>query len=382
MNSNVVKLGEYLYIKGRIGWKGLKKEEYLSSGDYMIINGESLTDDGIDWSKAGFITKERYEESPEIMLQKGDILLTKDGTIGKIGYVYELPKPTTVASGVFVIRNIKPELIETRYIYNYLISPIFKKFVVARTEGSVIPHLYQKDFVELDLFLPDLNTQKKIVNLIDTVDNKIEINKQIIQNIYEQVSSIYKFRFEDFGENGGVKPDNWIDSTLGEIVKISSGKRPNEKVSKKNKDYKYLVIGASSPIGYSGTFNYNERVIVTGRVGTHGVLQRFDYPIWASDNTLVIKSDYYEYAYQILSRVNYKALNRGSTQPLITQSDLKSIPILLPDTDALQKFEDDVFDLMNKIKHSELEVKKLLELKKVLLNEVFINNLNVENIEI
>ena len=72
-----VKLGDYLYIKGRIGWKGLKKDEYLESSDYRIINGESLTKDGIDWGKAGYISAERYDESPEIMLQIGDILLSK-----------------------------------------------------------------------------------------------------------------------------------------------------------------------------------------------------------------------------------------------------------------------------------------------------------------
>ena len=75
MKYNNVKLGDYLYIKGRIGWKGLKKEEYLPKSDYRIINGESLTEDGIDCSKAGYISRERYEESPEIMLENKDILI-------------------------------------------------------------------------------------------------------------------------------------------------------------------------------------------------------------------------------------------------------------------------------------------------------------------
>ena len=150
-----VKLGEYLYIKGRIGWKGLKKDEYLDSSDYRIINGESLTKDGIDWNKAGFISKERYDESPEIMLQVGDILLSKDGTIGKIGYVDNLDSPSTVASGIFVIRNIKPDIISTQFIYYLLKSKLFSAFIASRTEGSVIPHLYQKDFMEFAFPLPN-----------------------------------------------------------------------------------------------------------------------------------------------------------------------------------------------------------------------------------
>ena len=149
-----VKLGDYLYIKGRIGWKGLKKSEYLSQSEYRIINGETLTQSGIDWNKAGYISEERYVESPEIMLKVGDILLSKDGTIGKIGYVDSLELPTSVASGIFVIRNTKPDIISTTFIYYLLKSRLFTSFIAARTEGSVIPHLYQKDFMEFEFPLP------------------------------------------------------------------------------------------------------------------------------------------------------------------------------------------------------------------------------------
>ena len=160
-----VKLGDYLYIKGRIGWKGLKKDEYLESSDYRIINGESLTKDGIDWRKAGYISAERYDESPEIMLQTGDILLSKDGTIGKIGYVDRLDYPSTVASGIFVIRNIKPDIISTPFIYYLLKSKLFTAFIASRTEGSVIPHLYQKDFMEFMIPLPNAQEMNQFDSL-------------------------------------------------------------------------------------------------------------------------------------------------------------------------------------------------------------------------
>lgn len=159
-NTQSVKLGDYLYIKGRIGWKGLKKSEYLPISDYRIINGESLTLSGIDWNKAGYISAERYEESPEIMLNIGDILLSKDGTIGKIGYVDKLESPSSVASGIFVIRNTRQAEISTQFIYYLLKSRLFKAFITSRTEGSVIPHLYQKDFMEFEFQLPSPDDMK------------------------------------------------------------------------------------------------------------------------------------------------------------------------------------------------------------------------------
>lgn len=174
-----VKLGDYLYIKGRIGWKGLKKSEYLPQSEYRIINGETLTQSGIDWNKAGYISEERYIESPEIMLKVGDILLSKDGTIGKIGYVDSLELPTSVASGIFVIRNTKPDIISTTFIYYLLKSRLFTSFIAARTEGSVIPHLYQKDFMEFEFPLP---TAEKMAEFEDVTEPMFS---QIVNNLNE-----------------------------------------------------------------------------------------------------------------------------------------------------------------------------------------------------
>ena len=171
-----VSLGDYLYIKGRIGWKGLKKSEYLSDSNYRIINGESLTMSGIDWNKAGYISKERYDESPEIMLEIGDILLSKDGTIGKIGYVDELERPTTVASGIFVIRNLRKDVLSTHFVYYLLKSRLFKAFIASRTEGSVIPHLYQKDFVEFLFPLPPIDVMKKFDKLTGPMFQQTIVN--------------------------------------------------------------------------------------------------------------------------------------------------------------------------------------------------------------
>ena len=181
--TTYVKLGDYLYIKGRIGWKGLKKNEYLSESNYRIINGETLTKSGIDWNKAGYISEERYTESPEIMLQIGDILLSKDGTIGKIGYVDELELPTSVASGIFVIRNNQPDVISTTFIYYLLKSKIFDSFIIARTEGSVIPHLYQKDFMDFEFPLPSpelMNEfEKTTSSMFNQIINNLKENKKL-----------------------------------------------------------------------------------------------------------------------------------------------------------------------------------------------------------
>ena len=113
------------------------------------------------------------------MLQIGDILLSKDGTIGKIGYVDRLDSPSTVASGIFLIRNIKPDIISTQFIYYLLKSKLFSAFIASRTEGSVIPHLYQKDFMGFMIPLP--NTEE--MNQFDNLTSPLFAN--IVKNLRE-----------------------------------------------------------------------------------------------------------------------------------------------------------------------------------------------------
>ena len=176
-------ISESLYIKGRIGWKGLKKGEYLKTGDYRIINGSNISNGVIDWSNCGYITKQRYFESPEIMLKKGDILITKDGTIGKVAIVNKLEYPSTIASGLFILRNNVPEKWNTLFLYYYLQTNRFKEFIHSRTEGSVIPHLYQKDFENLEIPYISLTEQYKISSKLDLIQRKISLNRQINDNL-------------------------------------------------------------------------------------------------------------------------------------------------------------------------------------------------------
>lgn len=135
-------------------------------------------------------------------------------------------------------------------------------------------------------------------------------------------------------------------------------------------------------MGYTNKILYSEPILIIGRVGTLGIVQRINSPCWASDNTLVIKSNYYEYVFQILKNINYENLNRGSTQPLITQNDLKNIQILLPDLSTLEQFENNVDSLMKLYNKNILENNFLNKLKNYLLPKLMNGEIDVENIEL
>lgn len=135
-------------------------------------------------------------------------------------------------------------------------------------------------------------------------------------------------------------------------------------------------------MGYTSEPNYTKKILVTGRVGTHGVIQRFRTPCWASDNTLVITSFYYEFTNQVLHKFDYSSMNRGSTQPLITQGDLKKISVLVPDNDTLVKFENLAGSLMSKCEENINENRRLSSLRDELLPKLMSGELDVSDIDL
>lgn len=182
------KVGNNTYVKGRIGWKGLKSEDFIDEGPYLITGTDFNKDGSINWENTYHVNQERYDEDPFIQLQDNDVLITKDGTIGKVVYVGNLKGLSCLNSGIFLTRPIKNEYI-SKYFFWILNSNVFKVFVDHYSGGSTIQHLYQKVFVNFRFPIPSLTEQKKNVSyldektslidsLIDKTQRKIEILKE------------------------------------------------------------------------------------------------------------------------------------------------------------------------------------------------------------
>ena len=147
-----INLGRSSILKARIGWQGLTTAEYLNSGEYNLITGTDFKDGYIDWENCVYVEKDRFDQDKNIQVQANDVLVTKDGTIGKVAFVNEVYKPTTLNSGVFVIRPLDRAYI-SRFFYFILMSEYFELFLSKLAAGSTISHLYQKNYITLLLIL-------------------------------------------------------------------------------------------------------------------------------------------------------------------------------------------------------------------------------------
>lgn len=169
----VKKLGNVATLKARIGWQGLTTAEYRKTGDYFLITGTEFSNGYIDWESCFYVDFLRYKQDRNIQIKENDVLVTKDGTIGKVAFIKRPPKPATLNSGVFVIRPID-ESFHPEFFYYVLLSDIFDRFLSQLSAGSTINHLYQKDFVNFEFYVPEDNKEQiRIATILSDMDTEI-----------------------------------------------------------------------------------------------------------------------------------------------------------------------------------------------------------------
>ena len=158
-------LGSTAILKARIGWQGLTTSEYLESGDYFLVTGTEFNNGRIDWGSCHYVDESRYVQDKYIQVKMDDVLVTKDGTIGKVALIRDLPRPATLNSGVFVIRPID-NAFHPAFFYYLLCSKVFRDFLAQLSAGSTINHLYQKDFVTFKYRTPPTIAEQNAVAVI------------------------------------------------------------------------------------------------------------------------------------------------------------------------------------------------------------------------
>ena len=175
---------------GRVGWKSLKSDEYVDDG-YVFLSTPNIKNKDIDFENVNYITKERYEESPEIMLEEGNVLLVKDGsTLGITNIVRSLPRPSTVNSSIGVLK-IKSKDISPDFLYWYL-SGHYRQNIIQRIKGGMgVPHLFQSDIKKFFVLLPSRDEQEIISKFVNKETSKLDL---ITEKHHERIRLLKEYR--------------------------------------------------------------------------------------------------------------------------------------------------------------------------------------------
>ena len=171
-HKNSVSFKSDVSLKARIGWQGLTTGEYEVSSDCYLVTGTDLNGGAVNWASCWQVAQKRYDQDPNIQLKNNDVLVTKDGTIGKVGFVADLSAKATLNSGVFVIRPTTNHLVP-EYLRYVMFSSLFRRFLDRLAAGSTISHLYQKDFVNFAFAVPAVDEQVVVSKMLDDVDSEI-----------------------------------------------------------------------------------------------------------------------------------------------------------------------------------------------------------------
>ena len=394
----IKKLKELLIIKGRIGWKGLKKSEFSNKG-IIIINGPNIKNKKIDWKNCLRVPKWRYDESEEISVKKNDILMTKDGTIGKLAYIKIIHEPATLASGIFLIRT-KSKKLSQNFLYNYFNSNIFKNLVASRIEGSVIPHLYQRDIEQLIIPIPSYVEQHDISKILYDLDMQIE-NLQNQNKLLEQMAqAIFKSWFVDFdlitefkdSELGKI-PKEWHWEQLDNIAiflnglplqkyrttsnsflpvikirEMKNGISKNTEKARTDVDKKYIVNNGDILFSWSGTLELTIWEFDKGALNQH---------LFKVTSLTYEKWFYYMWIKYHLNEFRRIANDKTTTMGHIRRCHISEAMVLIPTINIMKKMNRVMGSLFGQMINNKSSVQTLIKIRDELLPKLMSGELRV-----
>ncbi|UDE97418.1 restriction endonuclease subunit S [Ligilactobacillus salivarius] len=343
------KLGEVATSHARIGWQNLRTSEFLNSGYYMLITGTDFKNGAIDFSNIHYVEKKRYDQDKNIQIKGENILVTKDGTLGKVAYIDKLSKPATLNTGVFNIKVIDKAVVNPQYLFQYLKAPFLLKFASEQSTGGTIKHLNQGVLIKFPIPLPSIDEQKKIANFFRSIESLIALHQRKLEHLQEQKKGLLQ---KMFPKNGETVPevrfpgftDAWEQRKLGDVATFKQGvqvgleKQYTEKApgrerfirivdyTQKTEDIRYI-----DKIPNANYVDKNDVVVVrygaAGFVGhgISGIIANNMFTVNPFEN--LDKTYLYTYIKQDKIRKYLNSNSGSSTMPAINFNIMKTLPI-------------------------------------------------------
>ena len=278
------------------------------------------------------------------IVHEGDIVYSRRGDIEKCAYVSQEQDGWFCGTGCLKIR-INSNLAVPKFVAYYLSTDEIKSWIVGNAVGTTMLNLNTSVLADVPLSLPSIQMQKRCVQILDSIENKIALNNRINHNLEEQAQALYKSWFVDFEPFKGGKfvdselgmiPEGWHVGTLSELLEVRYGK-----------DHKALKDGNTPVFGSGGLMRYAERALYNGesvlipRKGTLNNVMYFNGPFWTVDTmfyTVERSSNVIKYCHLFLLTQDLASMNAGSAVPSMTTDILNNLPLLIPSSQVLEAF--------------------------------------------
>lgn len=188
-NWYMIKLKYFSYLKGRIGWQGLTADEFIDEGPYLIT-GTDFENGRIQFDRSYHISDERYNQAPEIQLKVGDLLVTKDGTVGKMAYVDTLPGKASLNSHLLLIRPLENKF-DNRFLFWLMSSSVFNGYTEYAQDGTVMSSLSQEKIGNFIAYFPEITEQQAVADFLDKECAQID---SIAADLEKQIALLQQYK--------------------------------------------------------------------------------------------------------------------------------------------------------------------------------------------
>lgn len=401
----VKKIKHRCYVKARVGWKGLKSDEFLAEGFAYLVTGSDFKNDAVNWKECYHIDEERYNDDPFIQLKNEDLLITKDGTIGKLAIVRKLDKPACLNSGIFVVRSTNKDF-STEFLFWILKSKAFTQFNDYTSYGSTIQHLYQNVFVEFSYPFPTPEEQTAIATYLDrkTVEiDELIVDKKRLLELYEEEKKAIINQAVTKGINPDVTlkdsgiewlgeiPEHWEVKKVKHVLKSLNSIRVPLSAEERGKMVvrEYDYYGASGVIDKVEDYLFDEPLLLIGEDGANLVTRstRLSFiargKYWVNNHAHILKPTFglLEYYCELMELCDYSIWISGSAQPKLTSENLMNIQIIVPPMEEQKEIINYLGDECALIDAKKAKTEKLIELlteyRTALISEVVTGKIKV-----
>lgn len=373
------------------------KEAYCEDG-ISLIRSQNVLDFAFSAGGLAYINELQAEKLKNVIVEEDDVLLNLTGdSVARACIVHKKYLPARVNQHVCIIRADSSKAIPSYLLYYLQLN---KEYLLQLASGGATRNALTKDMINnLELELPTIKEQQKVVAVLDDIQKKIDFNNAINENLLEQALTMYAIQFAALDRNGcigdycSVKSgfafkSSWWTTTGVKVIKIGSINQDNMNLSEcsyvdedkinKAKDFKVnagdlLIAMTGATIGKFAMVPYSsDTLLVNQRVGK----------FFLGNNPV----EKLPFIYCTLKQpdVYYEIVNRGqgSAQPNISASDIMSIPCVIPSKEAINKFNKTIQPLFDLIISNQRENHHLSTFRDSLLPKLMSGEIDVSKLDI
>ncbi len=353
----------------------IKVSCFVDSG-VPVLNGSNLEGFSLSEKTFRYVTREKADSLNKANAHRGDIVITHRGTLGQIVFIPQDSKYDryVISQSQFRVRcndKVLPE-----YLVYYFHTPIGQHKLLSNASQVGVPALARPSstFQQIEVVLPELSIQKRVVEIISTIQKKIVNNQELNDNLQQQAQAIYFSMFID-------NPDPaWSHGHLSDLITVKYGKD-----HKKLADGIYPVYGSGGIMRYVERPLYNKESVLIPRKGTLNNVMYVNQPFWSVDTMFYTEMklpNVAKFVYHFVKAKDLASMNAGSAVPSMTTDILNAMEVVIPSASALEEFESLVAPMYEAMEANDVQSKALSQIRDTLLPKLMSGEIDVSDVQL